>query len=88
MNGNMPLPDGESGSGEETVMLRLRLKEGISKEDYVNLFGADTYNKFELKSQLFIKNGLMKKENDRYFLTNEGMLISNAIITEILEDLN
>jgi len=88
INRNMPLPDGEAGGGEETVMLRLRLKAGIHKKDYVNLFGEQKFAEFDTKCRLFAENGLMKIENDRYFLTNEGMLISNAIITEILEDLN
>lgn len=85
MIGNSPLPDGEAGSGEETVMLRLRLKEGISKSDYVNLFGQEKFKEFDRKSQKLVKYGLMKIENESYSLTNEGMLISNSIITEVLE---
>ena len=85
MIGNSPLPDGEAGSGEETVMLRLRLKEGISKSDYVNMFGQEKFKEFDRKSQKFVKYGLMKIDNDSYSLTNEGMLISNSIITEVLE---
>lgn len=86
-NGTEPLPDGDEGSKQETVMLRLRLKEGISKRDYVNLFGMDEFEIFDSKCRLFEKNGLMKINDENYSLTNEGMLISNAIITEILEDL-
>lgn len=83
--GNPPLPDGDSGSKEELVMLRLRLKVGIVKTDYVNLFGERKFAEFDQKCRLFEKNGLMNIENDRYSLTNQGMLISNSIITEILE---
>ena len=87
LGGNQPLPDGESGGREEFVMLRLRLKEGIAEKDYVNLFGEQNYMRFREKCIAFHKNGLMSIENDRYSLTDEGMLISNSIITELLEDL-
>lgn len=68
--------DGNGGDEAEKIMLALRLKEGadLSKHKMVQPF----------LSQLEIQ-GLGNLENGRFSLTNRGMLVSNSIITEILE---
>ncbi len=73
INGATPTPDGNGGSKEEKLMLGLRLKYGV---DYDALPKA--------KADLFIKNGLAEKRDDKFFLTNKGFLISNAIIGELI----
>lgn len=85
INGDTPVPDGESGGKEEFIMLRLRLKEGINGSEYKQLFGEDLPKSFVEKARLFEKNGLMNIENNSYSLTDKGMLISNSIITEVLD---
>jgi oxygen-independent coproporphyrinogen-3 oxidase len=73
INGATPTPDGDGGSEEEKLMLGLRLKDGV---DY------DALPK--LKADLFINNGLAEKRDGKFFLTNKGFLISNAIIGELI----
>lgn len=73
INGATPTPDGDGGSDEEKLMLGLRLKDGV---DY------DALPK--LKADLFINNGLAEKRDGKFFLTNKGFLISNAIIGELI----
>ena len=85
IEGNTPLPDGSGGGKEEFIMLRLRLKSGISELEYRQKFGEDLPQSFKEKAELFLKNGLMTTEKDRYSLTDSGMLLSNSIITECLE---
>ena len=75
INGNTPLPDGQGGDSEEKLMLALRLKEGVPLEILP-----------KHKVELFVKNGLAIIENGNFSLTNKGMLVSNGIITELLEN--
>lgn len=73
--GNPPLPDGMGGTAEEKIMLGLRLKKGIDISDLP-----------KEKTDLFVKNGLAKISDGRFSLTDSGMLVSNTIITELLEN--
>ncbi len=77
INGNTPLPDGKGGSEEEKLMLALRLKGGVNAEILP-----------QNKTELFVKNGFAEIKNGNFFLTNKGMLVSNQIITELLENCN
>ncbi len=76
IKGSTPLPDGEGGSEEEKLMLALRLKDGVC----ANILP-------QTKVELFVKNGLAKLQNGKFSLTNKGMLVSNQIITELLENI-
>lgn len=66
------IPDGDGGSDEERIMLSLRLNEGIDK------------SLLKKPYEQFIKMGLMGENKDRAFLTPEGMLVSNTIISELI----
>ena len=79
IKGNSPTPDGNGGDSAEQIMLALRLKDGIKTEFLPN--GALK------RCELFAKNNLAVLENDNFSLTNKGMLLSNTIISEILEEL-
>ena len=66
------IPDGDGGSDEERIMLSLRLNEGIDK------------SLLKKPYEQFIKMGLMGENEARVFLTPEGMLVSNTIISELI----
>ncbi len=85
IKGNEPIYDGKGGGNEEYIMLRLRLKEGISILEYKSLFGTDLPEYFLNKCRQFEKAGYMNINTEKIKLTNKGMLLSNAIITELLE---
>ncbi len=78
IKGITPTPDGEGGDLSEQIMLALRLKDGIKTEKLPTAAVK--------KCELFAKNGLGILENGSFSLTNSGMLLSNTIITEILEE--
>ncbi len=78
INGNEPVFDAIGGETAEKLMLALRLSDGIETKNLPQ--------KAINKCKLLAKNGLGILENDRFALTDKGMLVSNAIITEILED--
>ncbi|MBR7132622.1 MAG: radical SAM family heme chaperone HemW [Clostridia bacterium] len=85
LNGNFPLPDGDGGGEYEYIMLRLRLKNGVSAEQYKFLFGKALPTEFITKCKQLKSAGLMEIYNNRFYLTNNGMLLSNSIISELLE---
>lgn len=64
--------DGIGGTEEEKIMLGLRLSKGIDK----SLIKKDYRN--------FIKMRLLGENNDNIFLTQEGMLVSNTVISELI----
>ena len=79
ISGNSPIPDGVGGDKPEKLMLELRLSDGILLSELTP--------KAHKKCQLYIKNSLATINNDRFALTDKGMLVSNTIISEILEEL-
>lgn len=76
IKGTSPLPDGEGGSEQERIMLGLRLNKGVEIISNQRLAG---------KIQILERNGLLTLNRNRIVLTNKGMLLSNSIITEVLE---
>ena len=76
LSGVSPISDGVGGTKEEQIMLALRLNEGLAVE-----FNPKLLN----KCKLFEQNGLLKINDNRITLTDKGMLLSNSIITEIME---
>ena len=77
IKGNTPIPDGDGGDLSEQIMLALRLKDGI-KTDTLSPKAIE-------KCELFANNGLGVLKDDIFSLTDQGMLLSNTIISEILE---
>ncbi len=78
INGNEPVFDSFGGDQKEKIMLNLRLKNGINT--------AFLPRKAAEKCNLFANSNLATLNNGIFSLTNEGMLVSNSILTEILED--
>lgn len=85
MSGNSPIDDGQSGGIEEYIMLGLRISDGIDLKEIKNRFNVELNNDFYSKCSLLEKGGLLNIKENSISLTNKGMLVSNSIITEILE---
>ncbi len=75
ITGNTPIPDGDGGSDSEKLMLSLRLKSGVPLDCLPST-----------KANLFIQNGFAVINNGNFALTDKGMLVSNQIITQLLEN--
>ena len=69
----------------EYVMLRFRLCEGVNVSVFESRFGVSFEELYGKKLAPFVKSGLVRSEGGRYYLTREGMLVSNAILSEILD---
>ena len=66
------------------AMLKLRLKDGFSLSEYQQRFSRSFLPEREKTLAKMKANGLLKLENDRIFLTERGLYVSNGILVEIL----
>lgn len=69
---------------EETILLGLRLKEGICPHIIESEFQLEQ-GLLERHLKKYCGCELMKQNEQRYFLTPKGFLVSNTIILELLE---
>ena len=85
INGVSPVDDGEGGSEEEYIMLALRLTEGLVFENYKNRFGKSVPESMIQKAKSLEKHGLVKVTEENISITPNGFLISNSIISELIQ---
>ncbi|HPU59186.1 MAG TPA: coproporphyrinogen III oxidase, partial [Candidatus Avimonas sp.] len=72
-------------SGQEYIMLRLRLSEGVTNEGYMERFGTPLPRElYERAAKL--PSGLLVADSKGIRLTKYGFLLSNAIISHLLFD--
>lgn len=85
IKGTTPKYDGDGGTLEEYVMLKLRLTDGLNfdglREKYGVEIGKEQINK--LKSKRF--KGLIETDKNGTRLTPNGFLVSNTLINDIIE---
>ncbi len=84
INGSNAVFDSFGGDEEEFVMLKLRLKKGLLNEEFKSRFGKDIPQKYIINAEKFAKSGHIKITDDGFSLTDNGMLISNYIIANII----
>lgn len=75
--------DGNGGDFEEYLMLALRLREGLIFENVRKRFGFFPEDVIE-KAKKRVPANLINITDESISLTDEGMLLSNSIITEVL----
>ena len=63
----------------ETMMLGLRLSEGINEKSFNNRFGVSVYDTYKDTIDEAIQLGLMINEGGTFKLTNKGNLFSNEV---------
>lgn len=85
IKGISPTPDGDGGDREEYIMLALRLTEGLQNEKYTQRFGTDIDEKLINKARILEKEGLVTVADDRISLTVKGFLVSNSVISYLLD---
>lgn len=81
------IPQGLSGGKDEYIMLGLRLNEGICSEEFEKRFVERLPKSIFDKATLLSENRLCSIDGNRIYFTDEGMLVSNSIITSFLEEL-
>ncbi len=73
------------GSPAEYALLRLRLREGVSAAAYTARFGVPLPAVWRENARRLPK-GLVREDADGIRLTREGFLLSNTLISHILEE--
>lgn len=76
--------DGAGGSAEEYIMLRLRLSEGLTHEEFRKRFGTNIPDKYIKNAERLEKTGLLTCDGRGIRLNKRGFLLSNTLILEIL----
>ena len=74
----------ESDPKSEYIMLKLRLKEGLSLSEYEGMFGVDLLSEKSEAVERFVSLGLVELCQGQLFLTAEGFYLSNLIIGELI----
>ena len=69
---------------QEFVMLSLRLDSGLQNEQFKAKLGYDIPNKYFQRAKKFEKYGLINCKKDCIKLTEQGFLVSNTIISELI----
>ncbi len=85
LSGNEPVADGTGGDAEEKIMLKLRLCEGLKREDLISFENGDEIYSAALKAAKNLPKNLINVQDNVISLTAEGFLVSNSIIEFILE---
>ncbi|MGN0214883.1 MAG: radical SAM family heme chaperone HemW [Muribaculaceae bacterium] len=68
----------------EMVMVKLRTMWGIDLNDVENRFGRSIADDFRLKAKQYVQSGAMQCKGTRYVLTQQGVMISDAIIRDLM----
>ncbi len=68
----------------ETVILGLRLVDGINADDIDRRFGIDIFEHYRKQIEEMIAAGLMEKDNRILKLTRRGLLMSNEVFWRFL----
>ena len=84
LSGENPIDDGEGGSEEEYIMLKLRLCEGIDFREFEKKFSHPFDEEKKEKARFFSKKGLVNIDESHFSLTRNGFLISNSLICEFI----
>lgn len=69
---------------EEYIMMKLRLKEGISNSEFRKKFDVDLPYKYIKRAEDLKNTGLINFSLKSISLTSKGFLVSNSIISKIL----
>ncbi len=84
INGKKPVFDDLGGDCEEYIMLKLRLKKGLSLTELVKLYGEKPLAKIKEKAPFLKEQGLINFDSESLSLTRKGFLLSNSVICELI----
>lgn len=75
----------EKELASQYVMLSFRLSDGVSIREYSERFNDDFDKRYLEKMKPFMEKQFIVKTDDGYRLSRDGMLVSNLILSEILD---
>lgn len=65
---------------EEFIMLRMRMREGIPLDEYRARFGSFAGARLEMKSERFLSEGSLRKDDGHLKLTDDGIMKADSVI--------
>lgn len=68
----------------EFMFLGLRMMRGVSVSDFFEKFGISVFNRFGDELTNLLADGLINHYNDRIYLTNRGIDISNIVFAKFI----
>ncbi|MFW6148277.1 MAG: radical SAM family heme chaperone HemW [Atribacterota bacterium] len=69
----------------ETVILQLRMMEGLNKHDFITRFNKPIETVFPKQLKYLQKQELLKSNTTHYFLTKKGIFLANNVFVEFLD---
>ena len=69
----------------ETIILRLRMMEGLSRFDFKRQFGVPLEKIFYRPLKTLQEQGLLDSDGTSYFLTKKGILLANNVFIQFLD---
>ena len=69
----------------EYVMLRMRLCEGVSHQDFFNRFRLSFESQYKKRLSPYIAQGFVIQDDRHTAFTEKGFLISNTVLADILD---
>ncbi len=70
----------------ETMMMGMRLNEGVEFDRFVERFGKDVRQVFPAEFDRLTKLGLIESSQDSVRLTSRGTLLGNEVFAEFVGD--
>ncbi|NIW79706.1 MAG: hypothetical protein GWN16_09695 [Calditrichae bacterium] len=67
----------------EYLFLNLRLREGISLNDFKQKFAIDFLQKFDSTIRQLSENGFIESNDNYVRLTNKGWLLADTVATHL-----
>ena len=68
----------------ETVIMNLRLRQGISDKDFHDRFGYKIYDRFGRLINRLVEDGLISYDNETLKLTDKGLYLADTVMAEFL----
>ncbi|MGQ3683790.1 MAG: radical SAM family heme chaperone HemW [Candidatus Loosdrechtia sp.] len=68
----------------ETVIMSLRLRQGISNTDFIERFGYTLDDRFGDTIHKLIHDGFINYDNERLKLTEKGLFVADSVMAEFL----
>ena len=69
----------------ETIILRLRLMEGLNRYDFRREFQIPVEKIFYMPLQTLLEQGLLEDNGTNYLLTKKGILLANNVFIQFLD---
>ena len=69
---------------ENEMILGLRKIDGVNKKDFINKFGLDMEQEFNVNKLL--KDGMLSEVNGNIFIPKDKLYLSNSILVNFIKN--